>query len=153
VADITVVRLPWQVGKIRNLAFGLMATSEGQLASGFRLPGDNTVNEQRAAFLVKSRRSADGENDEVKRLVGRIQPIWDRWAAMEGNNPPLQRSLAGRRDFDVNLDGVAHYGLLPDFLQDLKNVGLDTAALATLFRSAEDYIRMWETCDVRKGRI
>ena len=28
------------------------------------------------------------------------------------------------RDFDYNLDGLAHYGMLPDMLQDLKNVGL-----------------------------
>ena len=28
------------------------------------------------------------------------------------------------RDFDYNLDGLSHYGMLPDMLQDLKNVGL-----------------------------
>ncbi len=65
---------------------------------------------------------------------------------MEGNNTPLRRSTAGDRAFDINVDGIAHYGLLPDFFQDLRNSGLTHADLAPLFRSAEDYIRTWERC-------
>ena len=35
----------------------------------------------------------------------------------------MDRSTAGPiREFDYNLDGLAHYGMLPDLLQDLKNV-------------------------------
>ena len=33
--------------------------------------------------------------------------------AMEGNDTPLRRSTAGDRAFDINVDGIAHYGLLP----------------------------------------
>jgi hypothetical protein len=39
---------------------------------------------------------------------------------------------------------MAHYGLMPDFLQDLRNIGLTPPLLTPLFRSAEDYIKMWE---------
>jgi len=74
------------------------------------------------------------------------------------SQPPLRRyvidthtTVAGqpnfRRDFDVNVDGIAHYGMLPDFLQDLKNNGLSAEQLAPLFESAEAYIRMWEKCE------
>jgi hypothetical protein len=42
---------------------------------------------------------------------------------------------------------VAHYGLLCDFVADLRNVGLTEADLAPLFRSAEDFARMWGTCE------
>ncbi len=71
----------------------------------------------------------------------------DKWKAMDGNNPPLTRCTAGpRRDFDINIDGMAHYGLLPDFLQDMRNVGLSAEDLAPLFRSAYDYVEMWATC-------
>jgi len=42
---------------------------------------------------------------------------------------------------------MAHYGLLPDFLQDLRNVGLTEADLEPLFRSAEDFVRMWGACE------
>ena len=38
------------------------------------------------------------------------------------------------RDFDYNLDGLAHYGMLPDMLQDLKNVGFPPTEMAALFR-------------------
>jgi microsomal dipeptidase-like Zn-dependent dipeptidase len=62
------------------------------------------------------------------------------------NNPPLQISSVGQRQFDFNTEGLAHYGMLVDFLQDLKNIGLTAQDLSPLFRSAEDYIRMWEKC-------
>jgi hypothetical protein len=66
---------------------------------------------------------------------------------MKGPNAPLERSVAGKRDFDVNLDGMAHYGMMPDFFQDLANVERAAgkgAAVAPLFRSAEGYLQMWE---------
>ena len=62
----------------------------------------------------------------------------------------LTRSTAGeRRDFDINIDGMAHYGMLPDLLQDLGNIGLSVDDLAPLFRSAYDYVQMWEKCEQR----
>lgn len=57
---------------------------------------------------------------------------------------PFPRSKVGRRDFDFNEDGFAHIGLLPDFIQDLKNVGVDSASLKPLYHSADQYVRMWE---------
>jgi hypothetical protein len=57
---------------------------------------------------------------------------------------PMTRSAAGMRDFDYNLDGLAHYGLLKDFVQDLRNIGVTEAQLRPLFRSAEDYLRIWD---------
>ncbi len=68
---------------------------------------------------------------------------------MEGRNTPLKRCHAGQRDFDINIDGVAHYGMLPDLIQDLKNVGLTDEDLLPLFHSAEDYIQTWEKCERR----
>jgi microsomal dipeptidase-like Zn-dependent dipeptidase len=144
-------RTPWQIGKIRNLAKGFRATSETQLENPFL--GGQTFNEQRAAFLVAQGRAPDpAEEQERQRLYRVVQDIWDHWHAMYGDNEPLVRHRAGRRDFDINLDGVAHYGLLPDFLQDLRNVGLSAAQLAPLFRSAEDYIRTWERCERQRDR-
>lgn len=59
---------------------------------------------------------------------------------------PIVPSSAGHRTFDLNTDGFCHYGMLPDFLQDLRNVGLTPAHLSPLFCSAESYIRVWERC-------
>ena len=46
---------------------------------------------------------------------------------------------------------MAHYGLMPDFLQDLRNIGLAPDKLTVLFRSAEDYIQMWEKTQKASG--
>jgi hypothetical protein len=158
----------WVVqNKINNIAKGFLATSEAQLERPSL--GSDAHAEQRAAFLV-ARDSAAAtpganppmlpvtEDARVRELFPRIWRIWDMWARMERgadgtpNNIPLQRSVAGRRDFDINIDGVAHYGMLTDFLQDLKNVGLAPADMSVLLRSAEDYIEVWERCEfVRTG--
>lgn len=60
----------------------------------------------------------------------------------------LSRHEVGVRQFDFNNDGLAHVGLLPDLLQDLKQIGVSDAQLAPLFRSAEQYLRMWELAEV-----
>lgn len=53
-----------------------------------------------------------------------------------GNNQPLTAYRMGvrRAPFDINVDGFAHYGLLPDLLQDAKNVGLPRTAFRGRFR-------------------
>jgi hypothetical protein len=89
----------------------------------------------------------------IQDLVSALRKIRKQWNAMtdKDNNPPLIRCTAGPiRDFDFNLDGLAHYGMLPDMLQDLKNVHL---SLDGFFRSVEAYIRVWERCDEVGARI
>ena len=67
----------------------------------------------------------------------------------------MRRSYAypGGRDFDFNLDGLAHYGMLPDLIQDLKNQGLNAEQLKPLFLSTEQYIKMWEQAELAKSNI
>ena len=104
-------------------------------------------------------------------LVAKLQPIFDHWQHMEEGSPgapaipypqiaslyasdgSMHRAISGGRDWDVNLDGVAHYGLIPDLLQDLRNLGLPESELDSLYRSAEDYIRVWERCLARMGPL
>jgi microsomal dipeptidase-like Zn-dependent dipeptidase len=112
--------------------------------------------EQRAAYFAHRGMVELGQSDHEKIiiLIGKIKAIWDKWEAMTGNNRPLTRCKAGpRRDYDINLDGMAHYGMLPDFLQDLRNVGLTADDLAPLFRSAYDYVQMWESCEQKATEI
>ena len=56
-------------------------------------------------------------------------------------------------DFDFNIDGLAHYGLLPDFIQDLKNIGLTYSALTPLMNSAGGFINMWKKCETNSKLI
>jgi microsomal dipeptidase-like Zn-dependent dipeptidase len=67
-------------------------------------------------------------------------------------NVRLQRERSGGRTFDLNTDGVAHYGLIPDLLADMQQHG-GGPALRSLFRSAEAYLRMWELAYARASRV
>lgn len=116
--------------------------------------------ERRAAFLLRhpdqggrGPGSVGGSEEEnVTRIKNEIQTVWNAWNNMTGDNPPLHKlvyrgTVNGRaytRDFDFNIDGLAHYGMVPDMLQDLKNIGLGRSELGSLFNSAETYIRAWE---------
>lgn len=137
---------PTRAGRIRNIAKGFSAASEAELESPFL--GGNTYAEQLAGFLVSSGQAPQSHHPaETGRLFPLMVRVWARWQGMNGDNVPLKRNYAGRRDFDINLDGFAHYGMLPDFLQDLRNVGLSTQQLAPLFRSAEAYLRMLQRAE------
>ncbi|MBI3784343.1 MAG: cadherin-like beta sandwich domain-containing protein [Deltaproteobacteria bacterium] len=56
----------------------------------------------------------------------------------------LYKQVSGEKTFDFNVDGLAHIGLLPDFVKDMSVIGLSDTDLDPLMRSAEEYIRLWE---------
>lgn len=56
----------------------------------------------------------------------------------------FERQVTGERVFDLNTDGVAHYGLYPDYIADIGNQPGGQEALKVLFRSAEAYLQAWE---------
>jgi hypothetical protein len=56
----------------------------------------------------------------------------------------FRRQRTGQRTFDLNEDGVAHYGLFADLLAEMRDVPGGPAATRSLFRSAEAYLRMWQ---------
>lgn len=60
------------------------------------------------------------------------------------NTRMASKSQLGTRTWDINEHGFAHIGLYPDFIMDLKNVGVSEADLKPLFYSAEAYVRLWE---------
>ena len=142
---------------IRNVAKGMRADRLSALPEpNFwdEVFNYNSARVQRAAFYAKTLSNPASIPDaEMRRIYGQIRSVWEMYSAMNGPNPPLTRSVAGNRDFDINVDGVAHMGMLPDLLQDLKNTGVTSQQLAPLFRSAEDYIAMWEAINARRGSI
>ena len=50
------------------------------------------------------------------------------------------RQQTGTRTWDYNTDGVAHYGMIPDWLQDVSRLGGGTVSDG-LERGAESYLR------------
>ncbi len=141
-----------QINKIKNLAFGFrMAVEEISRLDcpEYILKGDCPA-ERRAAFMAvhgENSIRADWRDARTMELYRVITPIYNLWMQFEnGPNEPLRRSFAfaGGRDFDFNIDGLAHYGMLPDMVQDMKNLGLTPPQLQPLFMAAEEYIRVWE---------
>ncbi|HEX2196924.1 MAG TPA: hypothetical protein VHJ76_08360 [Actinomycetota bacterium] len=56
----------------------------------------------------------------------------------------LHRQVSGTRvPYDVNLDGVAHYGLYPDWIEDLRKQAGD-AIVDDMQLGPEAYLQMWE---------
>ena len=55
----------------------------------------------------------------------------------------VDRLVTGERTWDYNVDGVAHYGMLPDWIESLGRLG-GNALRADLAGGAESYLRTWE---------
>lgn len=66
------------------------------------------------------------------------------------NGVKIKRQTAGERVWDINRDGVAQYGLYPDWVQDLGKVadaqrrGQGRQIRDDMTRGAEAYLQMWE---------
>ncbi|MEV3987601.1 discoidin domain-containing protein [Streptomyces sp. NPDC049837] len=54
----------------------------------------------------------------------------------------LDRQTTGERTWDINTDGAAHYGLVPDWLEDIRVTG-GQDVIDDLFRGAESYLATW----------
>jgi hypothetical protein len=65
------------------------------------------------------------------------------------NGVTVRRQTAGQRTWDINTDGVAQYGLYPDWIADLAQVaGSDGAAITEdMTRGSEAYLQMWERAE------
>ena len=135
---------------VKNVARGFRVTSLDELSRpglADKLLRFDAARVQRGAFFAKCGRDPASIEDAGTRAVcAAVAAVWERVRACSGSNEPLTRSRAGQRDFDVNVDGMAHYGLLPDLLQDARDVGVSDADLAPLLRSAEAYVQLWERC-------
>jgi microsomal dipeptidase-like Zn-dependent dipeptidase len=60
------------------------------------------------------------------------------------------RQRTGTRTFDLNTDGVAHYGLIPDLLARVQMEPHGREALGLLFHSAEAYLETWKRTGVAR---
>ena len=85
----------------------------------------------------------------VQQMLQRNKPPLPYSGTMYRTDVPFLKARAGSREFDFNTDGLAHVGLLPDFLRDLVHVGMTDAQMDPLFSSAEAFLRMWESCETR----
>ena len=54
----------------------------------------------------------------------------------------IDKQRSGTRVYDVNTDGVDHYGLYPDWIEDLRKVG-GQQIVDDMANGAEAYLQMW----------
>lgn len=62
----------------------------------------------------------------------------------------VRQQRAGQRVYDLNVDGVAQYGLYPDWIEDLRQVAGGTegeAIVDDMDRGAEAYLQTWERAE------
>jgi microsomal dipeptidase-like Zn-dependent dipeptidase len=89
----------------------------------------------------------------VQQMLQRNKPALPYSGTFYRSDVPFMKARAGSREFDFNTDGLAHVGLLPDFIKDLVHVGMTDAQLEPLFSSAEAFLRMWESCEARGAAL
>jgi hypothetical protein len=58
----------------------------------------------------------------------------------------IDKQVSGQRTYDINVDGVAHYGLYPDWIEDLRKLG-GQALADDMARGPEAYLQMWERAE------
>ncbi len=71
-------------------------------------------------------------------------PVEYPFEGMGGTTIDHQHS--GERVYDINVDGVAHYGLYPDWIEDLQMIAGESID-ADLVRGPEAYLQMWERAE------
>ena len=128
-------------GRIKELTKGLQKANVGD---------DGGSDTEKLAGAVLRRQELDipcpddilHDNNKYSRY-GRLSRVWHDYQNHFGNNTPMKPCITSYREWDYNYEGMAHYGLLPDFLQDLSNVNVLPIDMSPLFQSAEDFAQMW----------
>jgi hypothetical protein len=58
----------------------------------------------------------------------------------------FDKQRSGERVYDINVDGVDHYGLYPDWIEDLRKLA-GNDIVEEMARGAESYLQMWERAE------
>jgi hypothetical protein len=80
---------------------------------------------------------------DINGLVVRPSPPKDTVVIYDAT---FQRCKTGHKTWDYNKEGVAHYGLLPDFLKHVQRLEGGAKVVEQLNQSAEHFAQMWEKC-------
>ncbi|WP_307530917.1 galactose-binding domain-containing protein [Streptomyces umbrinus] len=64
----------------------------------------------------------------------------------------INKQTTGSRTWDLNTDGASHYGLVPDWIEDIRQVG-GQDVVDDLFRGAESYLDTWGASEGHKAGV
>jgi hypothetical protein len=76
------------------------------------------------------------------RGAGAPNPVTYPFESFDGS-ATVHQQVSGTRTYDINTDGVAHYGLYPDWVEDLRKLAGEEI-IDDMANGAEAYLRMWE---------
>ena len=76
------------------------------------------------------------------RGAGVPNPVTYPFKSLDGS-AIIHRQRSGERLYDINVDGVAHYGLYPDWVEDLRRIAGDEI-VKDLGKGSEAYLQGWE---------
>jgi microsomal dipeptidase-like Zn-dependent dipeptidase len=74
--------------------------------------------------------------------LGAKNPVRYPFKSFDGH-VTLDHQVTGKRVWDINKDGVANYGLFPDWVEDLRMIAGDQI-VKDLSKGSEAYLEMWE---------
>ncbi|MEX2962981.1 ricin-type beta-trefoil lectin domain protein [Microbulbifer sp. TYP-18] len=63
----------------------------------------------------------------------------------------FDQQTTGNRSFNLNTEGLAHYGLLADLVEDMR-INASPQTMEAFFNSAEAYLQMWERATPTSNR-
>jgi microsomal dipeptidase-like Zn-dependent dipeptidase len=136
----------WTPGELRRL-YGVGGFAAARPDAAARLPDAILRFRQ---YRVGGRAAAPGLGTDTGGFAALPEPAADAktrplkypFRSFKGNLW-CGRQRSGTRTFDVNRDGVAHYGLMPDLLALVQRQKRGREALDLLYHSAEGYLRTW----------
>ncbi|WP_407698775.1 galactose-binding domain-containing protein [Streptomyces acidicola] len=85
------------------------------------------------------------------RGTGTSNPVTYPFTSVDGG-AVIDRQTTGRRTWDLNTDGAAHYGLVPDWIEDIRLVG-GQDVVDDLFRGAESYLGTWVASESHQAGV
>ncbi|WP_435877131.1 galactose-binding domain-containing protein [Streptomyces acidicola] len=85
------------------------------------------------------------------RGTGTSNPVTYPFTSVDGG-AVIDRQTTGRRTWDLNTDGAAHYGLVPDWIEDIRLVG-GQDVVDDLFRGAESYLGTWGASESHQAGV
>jgi hypothetical protein len=71
---------------------------------------------------------------------------------MPGTSPLPKHTVLGRT-FDFRTDGIAHIGMMPDFMEAISAAPNGAATVGKLYRSANDVVEMWEKIEAAASKL
>jgi microsomal dipeptidase-like Zn-dependent dipeptidase len=87
-------------------------------------------------------------------LNGMVKGAKPRFNSRVVYDAAFPKSSLGSKTWDYNRDGVAHYGMMADFIKDVRtSPGGDGWVDGWLMHSADYFWHTWEKCEAQKGNV